>query len=270
MHVSCDEDTRIKTHTHSFFFSLFFYASLWYLELLKQSTGSLRRRRQYLCLMSYWLMLIRPPGCWLFALPCSSTWWGRCSSLWLRIKAAPRRQCAAVWKVPLSWTLRSFTARVSSTLTCWTSAVRLENSSDFVWLPCQRRRLSHVGFAVTCRDPAAVLRPLPALVQGVLPGAHHGPQDPVPHRDVHALDPHRPHPGDQGSLHDGVSVARRILAFFCDIKSSTFTDSSKHLLPFLILARFGCFFQNYVPQTPKIGIKLFSSFCNLSCQIIMI
>ena len=54
------------------------------------------------------------------------------------------------------------------------------------------------------RDPAAVLRPVPAVVQGVLPGADHGPKDPVPHRDVHALDPHRPHPGDQGALHDGV------------------------------------------------------------------
>lgn len=54
------------------------------------------------------------------------------------------------------------------------------------------------------RGPAAVLWLVPALVQRILPGAHHGPQNPVPHWDVHAVDPHWPHPGDQGAFHDGV------------------------------------------------------------------
>lgn len=59
-----------------------------------------------------------------FSLICSSTWWGPCWSLWSRTKAVPRRLCAAVWKAPPSWTLRSFTASPSFTLICWTSAVR--------------------------------------------------------------------------------------------------------------------------------------------------
>lgn len=43
---------------------------------------------------------------------------------------------------------------------------------------------------VMCRDLAALLRPVPALVQGVFPGTHNGAQDPVPHRDVNAVDPY--------------------------------------------------------------------------------
>lgn len=54
------------------------------------------------------------------------------------------------------------------------------------------------------RGPAAVLWSVPTLVPRVLPGAHHGPSHPVPHRDVHALDPHRSHSGDQRALNDGV------------------------------------------------------------------
>lgn len=49
-----------------------------------------------------------------------------------------------------------------------------------------------------------MLRPVPALVPGVLLGADHGPPHPVPHRDVHALDPHGPYFGNQRTLHDGV------------------------------------------------------------------
>lgn len=49
-----------------------------------------------------------------------------------------------------------------------------------------------------------MLRSVPAVVQRVLPGADHGSPNSVPHRDVNAVDPHRPHPGDQGALHDGV------------------------------------------------------------------
>lgn len=60
-----------------------------------------------------------------------------------------------------------------------------------------------------CRNTAAVLWPLPALVQGVFPGADYGPQDPVPHWNVHALDPDGPHLGNQGSFDDGV----RMLSF---------------------------------------------------------
>lgn len=68
---------------------------------------------------------------------------------------------------------------------------------------------------VLSRSPAAVLWPLPALVPRVLPGADHGPADPVSHWDVHALDPDRPYPGNQRTFHDGVrrrlGPARRFL-----------------------------------------------------------
>lgn len=60
------------------------------------------------------------------------------------------------------------------------------------------------GSSLLFRSAAAVLRPVPALVSGVLPGADHGPPHPVPHRNVHALDPHGPYSGNQRTLHDGV------------------------------------------------------------------
>lgn len=60
------------------------------------------------------------------------------------------------------------------------------------------------GSPLHFRSAAAVLRPVPALVSGVLPGADHGPPHPVPHRNVHALDPHGPYSGNQRTLHDGV------------------------------------------------------------------
>ena len=148
---------------------------------------------------------------------CSSTWWGQCWSPSLQTKVALRRLCAAVWKAPPSWTLRSFTASPSFTPICWTSAVRKNKVDPAILLHSVRWRLSNkTPFLPLCRDLAAVLWPFPALVQGVLPGAHHGPQDPVPHRDVHALDPHRPHPGDKGSFHDGVRIASSVLCVFCD------------------------------------------------------
>lgn len=60
------------------------------------------------------------------------------------------------------------------------------------------------GSPLHFRSAAAVLRPVPALVSGILPGADHGPPHPVPHRNVHALDPHRPYSGNQRTFHDGV------------------------------------------------------------------
>lgn len=63
---------------------------------------------------------------------------------------------------------------------------------------------SHWGISLCCRSAAAVLWPVPALVPGVLPGADNGPPHPVPHWNVHALDPHGPYSGNQRTLHDGV------------------------------------------------------------------
>lgn len=71
--------------------------------------------------------------------------------------------------------------------------------------------LSNMPVPLLCvplyRNLAAVLWPFPALVQGVLSGAHNGPEDPVSHRDVHAMDSHWPYPGYKGSIHDGVGIA---------------------------------------------------------------
>jgi hypothetical protein len=39
------------------------------------------------------------------------------------------------------------------------------------------------------------------VVQGVLPGDDNGEEDPIPHRDVYALDPHRPHLRHQSKCH---------------------------------------------------------------------
>lgn len=60
------------------------------------------------------------------------------------------------------------------------------------------------GSPLHFRSAAAVLWPVPALVPGILLGADHGPPHPVPHWNVHALDPHRPYSGNQRTLHDGV------------------------------------------------------------------
>lgn len=44
------------------------------------------------------------------------------------------------------------------------------------------------------------------MVPRVLSGTDNGQEDTVPHRDVHALDPDGPHPGDEGGINDGVSA----------------------------------------------------------------
>ena len=91
-----------------------------------------------------------------------------------------------------------------------------------------------------CRDLAAVLWSFPALVQGVLPWAHNGPQDPVPHWNVHALDPHWPHPGDKGSVHDGVRSAQTISVVSCDKNhcGETVSHCPKEVTTGSVLSRF--------------------------------
>ena len=93
-----------------------------------------------------------------------------------------------------------------------------------------QRSFKHLSLSLSVqpRGPSAVLWSLPAVVPGVLPGAHHGPPHPVPHRDVHALDPHRPHPGHQGGVHDGVSDTSHLLTCFC-VQVNTCTGMQKRV-----------------------------------------
>lgn len=72
-------------------------------------------------------------------------------------------------------------------------------------LPSTCRRLTWYHLNPS-RNTPAVLWPFTVVVPRVLSGTDNGQEDPVSHWDVHALDPDRPHPGDQGGVNDGVST----------------------------------------------------------------
>ena len=84
-----------------------------------------------------------------------------------------------------------------------------------------------IGYTYLLRNSTWVLRPVPAVVPGVLFRAHHGRADSVPHRDVVAMDSHWPHSAEQGGPYDGVSRVCHVTRYHtCTNYNSTLNFSS--------------------------------------------